>query len=104
MWNLCDRINPQKEGKMREPKQVVVSEDGLTISVGEKEFAIDNLHPAEIALIMKERCKGFLKEKRTIGKKAKVYAMAGFRTVVIGLGCWFFFKGFSECGSSCKFS
>ena len=81
---------------MREPKQVVLSKDGLTISVGEKEFKIDNLQTAEIALIMKERCKGFLKEKRAIGEKAKSYALAGDKSVLIGLGCWFFSKFFQK--------
>lgn len=75
---------------MKEPKKVVLSEDGETVLVGEKEFKLDDLHPAQIALVMKERCKGFLKEKKNVGEKAKSYALAGVKVVLAGAGCWVF--------------
>lgn len=81
---------------MKEPKKVIVSKDGTSVSVGDKQFLIRELDPAQLALIMKERNKGFLKSNKEVGQKVVSYAMAGFKVVLAGLGCWIASKFFQN--------
>lgn len=81
---------------MKEPKKVILSEDGDTVLVGEREFEVEKLAPAQIALVMKERCKGFLGENGILKKKAASYAIAAFRIAMVGIGCWIASKFFQN--------
>ena len=81
---------------MKGPKKVVISEDGYTVVVGDKEFDVDKLDATAIALIMKERSRGYIKTKKDKLGKIKVYAQASTKACLLGVGMWLLSKCFQS--------